>query len=136
MYGHTTQNLTIRELVEIHRRFTRSGVAFEQVVGTLFVAGVLEKRLKELNDRQIGQLLSDVVGDQLCVFGPEMMICQQAAMRLFRSSVRQLATREAESLKRQTTCSKCGSEMLLKYGIDESDYQECILATCRHRIPA
>ena len=95
-------------------------------MGALLVAEVLEKRLKELNDRQIGQLLSDVVGDQLCVFGPEMMICQQAAMRLFRSSVRQLATREAESLKRQTTCSKCGSEMLLKFRIDESDYQESV----------
>lgn len=136
MGNDSHQDVTIRELIEFQRRFARSRDIFQQVVGTLFVAGVLQKRLLGLTDRQIGQLLFDVVDGQLAISEPEVTICQQATLRLFRSSVGRFATTDNENLKRQSICPKCGNEMLLRYGIDEPDYQECVLSACGHKIPA
>jgi hypothetical protein len=136
MYGDSHQNVTIRELIAFQRGFARSSDIFEQVVGVLFAAGALENRLRELNDRQIGRLLSDFVGDHLNVCGPEMTICQEAALRLFRSSVEKLTTNDIENLKRRAECPNCGNEMLLTYGIDEPDYLECTLANCGYRLSA
>jgi len=132
----SNQDVTVRQLIESHDRFAQSRDTFEQVVGTLWVAGMLAKRLNNLTDRQIAQLLSDVVGDKMSIFGPGMTICQQATLRLFRSPVGRLVTTDIEGLKAQSICPKCGNEMLLRYGIDEPDYQECVLSACGHKIPA
>ncbi|MGC2173096.1 MAG: hypothetical protein WA555_15970 [Candidatus Sulfotelmatobacter sp.] len=136
MGNDSHQDVTIRELIEFQRRFARSRDIFEQVVGTLFVAGVLQKRLMGLTDRQIGQLLSDVVDGQLAISEPEVTICKQATVRLARSGAGQLTTRGIEHRKGRAVCPKCSNEMLLQYGIEEPDYLECVLTSCSHRIPA
>ena len=48
--------MTIRELIERQRQLARSGGILERVVGTLYLASVLGKRLAQLTDRQVGQL--------------------------------------------------------------------------------
>ncbi len=93
------EDVTVGELIEIQRRLARAESAFESVVGTLWAAGTLQKRLAGLTDRQIGQLLSDVVGEISSVFGPEMTICQHAALRLFRSAAERLTAQDIESAK-------------------------------------
>jgi len=135
MHRDSNRDMTIRELIERQRRFARSGDIFEQVVDTLYQAGVLGKRLAELTDRQIGQLLFDVVGDRLTISGPETTICQQAMLRLFRSPAGRLTTSDVENSKQRTVCPRCGNDMLLVLGIDEPDYRECILVACGLRIP-
>jgi len=128
------KDITVSELIEIQRRLARAEKAFDRLVGTLWAAGTLERRLAQLTDHQIGQLLTDFVDDQLGLFEPEMTICQQATRRLFRSASGTLPLEVTESAKERTPCPRCGSEMLLHYGIDEPDYQECTLASCSHRI--
>lgn len=135
MHRDPNQDVTIRELIECQRRLARSRNIFEQVVHTLYRARGLGKRLAELTDRQIGQLLFDVVGDRLTISGPETTICQQATLRLFRSSAGQLTTSDVENSKQRTVCPRCGNDMLLVFGIDEPDYQECVLVACGLRIP-
>ncbi len=79
----SSQNVTIRELVDLQRRLARTRDTIEQVIGTLWIGGVLGKRLRELTDRQVGQLLSDVVAAELGISEPETTICQLATLRLF-----------------------------------------------------
>lgn len=134
MHRDPNRAVTIRELIECQRRLARSGNIFEQVVDTLYQARVLGKRLAELTDRQIGQLLFDVVGDRLTISGPETTICQQATLRLFRSPAGRLKTSDVENSQR-TVCPRCGNDMLLVFGIDEPDYRECNLVACGLRIP-
>jgi len=132
----SSQNVTIRELVDLQRRLARTRDTIEQVIGTLWIGGVLGKRLRELTDRQVGQLPSDVVAAELGISEPETTICQLATLRLFRSPVGRFTTRDKENLKQRTACPKCGNEMLLSYGIDEQDYLECALAICGYRMGA
>lgn len=129
------KEITVSELIEIQRKLVRAERAFDRLVGTLWAAGTLERRLGQLTDHQIGQLLTDFVDGQLGLFGPEMTICQQATRRLFRSAGGTLPLELTESARERTPCPKCGSEMLLHYGIDEPDYLECTLAGCGCRIP-
>jgi hypothetical protein len=125
----------IWELIERQRRLARSGDIFEQVVDTPYRARVLVKRLAELTDRQIGQLLFDVVADRLTISGPETTICQQATLRLLRSPAGQLTKSDVANSKRRTVCPRCSNDMLLIFGIHEPDYQECVLVACGLRIP-
>lgn len=134
MHWGFDKDVTVADLIEIQRRYALSNATFEQVVGTLFVAGVLQKRLNELDDHQIGQLLSDVVGHQLSVSGPEMTICAQATLRLFRSPAETLTSRDIENTRRRTACPMCGNEMLMSYGIDERDYLECTSLSCSYKM--
>ena len=129
------KDITVSELIEIQRRLVRAERAFDRLVGTLWAADTLERRLARLTDHQIGQLLTDFVDGQLGLFEPEMTICRQATRRLFRSAGGTLPLEVTERAKERTPCPKCGNEMLLRYGIDEPDYQECVLARCSHRIP-
>jgi hypothetical protein len=130
------KDITVSELIEIQRRLARAEKPFDRLVGTLWAAGTLESRLAQLTDHQIGQLLTDFVDDQLGLFEPEMTICQQATRRLFRSASGTLPLEVTESAKERTPCPRCGSEMLLHYGIDEPDYLECTVASCGYRMPA
>ena len=80
------KDITVSELIEIQRRLARAERAFDRLIGTLWAAGTLEKSLAQLTDHQIGKLLTDFVDDQLGLFEPEMTICRQATLRLFRSA--------------------------------------------------
>ena len=125
--------ITVCDLIEIQRMLADSENAFERLVGTLFVAGMLDMRLAHLTDRQIGQLMFDHFRNHLGILLPETTICDHAPRRLFRSAGRCLATEDIEQQGKRTTCPRCGNDMLLHYGIDEPDFLECVLLKCRHK---
>lgn len=97
------------------------------------MTGVLDRRLTELTDRQIGQLMVDHVGHEFPVFQPETAILQQATQRLLRSTSAALSSNEDIANKRHQACPKCGNEMLLHYGIEEPDFCECVSVKCGHK---
>jgi hypothetical protein len=67
---------------------------------------MLQERLAQLTDRQIGQLMFDHFGHDLGILQPEMTICQHATQRLFRSAGGCLT---AEDVQRQRpSCPQCG----------------------------
>ncbi len=57
------QEITVCDLIEIQRMLADSENPFERLVGTLFVAGMLDMCLTQLTDHQVGQLMFD----HLCV---------------------------------------------------------------------
>lgn len=77
-------DIDLHELIEANRKLTQSPEPYEQVVGSLCVAGILTKRLARLSDTEIGQLLSDYVWSELTLFSPEMAILEEGIQRLFR----------------------------------------------------
>jgi hypothetical protein len=129
-------DIGVAALIEMQRRLLNSERPFARVVGTLFVAGLLKERLARLTDRQVGQLMLDLVWNQLGVLDPEMTICQHATQRLFRSSGGNLTAEEIEMQEQRPACPMCGSEMVHNFGIDEPDYLECALLDCGLRIQA
>lgn len=98
-----------------------------------WVAGLLDKRLAELTDRQVGQLLAEHVGHDLGIFMPEMMICNQATHRLFRSPGGILTPEDTEMQSKHRPCPQCGEDMMLVIGIDEPDYWECTRIKCGYK---
>jgi len=128
------EKLRVTDLIEAQRILSNSQQRFERVVGTLFFAGILKERLALLTDKQVGQLVSDVVSNQLGLLDPEMTICEHAAQRLFRSSGGDFTAEDIE--REQPSCPKCGSEVIHNFGIDEPDFFECIVLHCGHREPA
>lgn len=54
----------------------------ERLAAVLLIPGELTKRLDELDDYEIGQLLDDEVGAKLNLFGPESTVCDAAVTRL------------------------------------------------------
>jgi hypothetical protein len=60
----------------------RSANPTERFAAALLIPGVLAKRMRLLDDRQIGQLLEDEVWSQLNLLAPEATICMAAAERL------------------------------------------------------
>jgi len=68
------EDVTVCGLIEMQRRLANSEKLFERLVGTLWAAGMLDERLAQLTDRQIGQLMFDAVADQLSILRPETMI--------------------------------------------------------------
>jgi len=129
------QEIMVCDLIEIQRMLANAEHPFERLVGTLFVAGMLDMRLAKLTDRQIGQLMFDHFRNRLGILLPETTICDHATRRLFRSTNGNFAAEEMEKQRRRPACSKCGNEMLLHYGyeIDHSDFLECVFLNCRHR---
>jgi hypothetical protein len=103
-------------------------------MGNLIAAGVLDRRLSELTDRQIGQLMVDEVGRDFGVFQPETTICQQATLRLFRSVNGAISTNDLASQRQHPPCPKCGNEMLFHVGIEEPDFYECVWLNCAHKL--
>ena len=120
--------MTIRELIEKHKRLRCSTNPAERLAAALLISGVLAKHLPRLRDCQIGQLLLDEVWSKLNLLAPESTVCLEAVDRLRGST-------EGESSNRPA-CPKCGNEMLIHYGIDEPDFFECVLVKCGHREPA
>ena len=72
-------------LIEAHRRVAHSDGLFHRFIECILLAEKLKKRLGELTDRRIAELLDVVVCDSLQAFSPEIVICEQAAARLLRS---------------------------------------------------
>jgi len=75
----------LQALIEAHRRVAHSDGLFDRFIECILLAEKLKKRLDELTDRRIAELLDVVVCDSLQAFSPEIVICEQAAARLFRS---------------------------------------------------
>jgi hypothetical protein len=128
----TEKDSKVCELLAMQHRLAESKNPFVRRFGTILTAGVLDKHLAELSDRQIGQLMFDHVGHDLGIAQPEMTICQQATHRLFRSTNRSLIEQTTEQLGRPP-CPKCGNEMLFHYGIDEPDFNQCVFLGCEHK---
>jgi hypothetical protein len=124
----------VHALIEAQRRLLGSKHPFEQVVGTLWVAGTLKRRLAQLTDRQVGQLLWDHVLDELTLFGPDAAICEHAVRRLLRSENGSWNEREKSVMDEDTPpCPACGSETTYHGGIDEPDFLLCMRADSVHK---
>ena len=76
--------LSTRELIEEQRRRVNSSNPVERLAAALLIRGELTKRLDNLDDHEIGQLLDDEVGANLNLFGPESTVCDAAVTRLRR----------------------------------------------------
>jgi hypothetical protein len=77
--------LDLQAVISEYAKLTNSPEPYERVVGALCVTGILTKRLAQLSDREIGQLVSDYVLTELPWSSPQMAICEEAAQRLSRS---------------------------------------------------
>jgi hypothetical protein len=76
------EKLTIQQLIHEQRTRIRSGSPAERLAAALLIPAVLSKRLRLLDDRQIGQLLENEVWSNLNLLAPESTICLAAADRL------------------------------------------------------
>jgi hypothetical protein len=124
---------SIRGLIAKHRWLGRSRNHFLRGIGNMLAAGLLDRRLRELTDRQIGQLMVDEVGHDFGVFQPESAICQQATLRLFRSVSGAISIDGLANQRQHPLCANCGNEMLFHVGIEEPDFYECVWLNCGHR---
>ena len=124
------EDVTVCGLIEIQHMLANSENPFKRLVGVLWAAGMLEERLAQLTDHQVGQLMFDRFGHGLGILQPEMTISQHATRRLFRSAGGSLTTEDFEKQRQCRACPKCGNQMLLHYGIDEPDFLECVLLRC------
>jgi hypothetical protein len=124
----------VHALIEAQRRLINSKHPFEHVVCTLWVAGTFKRRLAQLTDRQIGQLLWDHVLDELTLFGPDAAICEHAVRRLFRSEGGSWKDKDKSVMDEDTPpCPACGSETVHHIGIDEPDFLLCARAGSGHK---
>ncbi len=128
--------LDVHGLIEAQRRLTDSKNPFRRLVGAIWVSGALRRKLAQLADRQVGQLLSDHVLDELTVFGPHEAICEHAAQRLVRSGGGPWREQD-DTLTYPATppCPVCGAETTYSIGIDECDFLRCSRAECGHKEP-
>ena len=132
--GKAEEELSVHALIAAQQRLMDSKHPFAQVVGTLWVAGTLKRRLAQLTDRQIGQLLWDHVLDELTLFGPDAAICEHAVRRLFRSLGGSWTENDKSVMDEDTPpCSACGSETVYHIGIDEPDFLLCARAGSGHK---
>jgi len=88
-------------LIEAHRRLAHSNGVFDSFLECILLAQKLKKRLDELTDRRIAELLDVVVCDSLQAFSPEIVICEQAAVRLFRSPAGSLTEQDRQNGKEE-----------------------------------
>ena len=83
-------------LIEAHRRVAHSDGLFDRFIECICLAEKLKKRLDELPDRRIAELLDVVVCDSLQAFSPEIVICEEAARRLSRSPAGSLTEQDRQ----------------------------------------
>jgi hypothetical protein len=122
-----------RYLIERQRKLGESPRLIDRLTAVV-LGGALGDRLKELTDRQIGQLLFDFCWAECYVSSPELIIVTQAIDRLRRSTGGVITKEEAqENLGPQPVCAKCGKEMFLHYGVDEPDFWRCDWVSCRNK---
>jgi hypothetical protein len=91
------EEISVESLIEEQRRLSGSKNPFERVVGTLYVAGLLKRKLGVLPNEALGHLMFEFVSDVLGVFSPELTICQVATERLLNSSPLQVTNSTEES---------------------------------------
>ena len=128
------EDFDVYALLEAQRRFANSKRLSDRFFGPMCIAGLLRKCLAKLTDRQVGQLVSDVVADELRVLSPAMEICEHAARRLFRSGGGGWTEQDASVMDYATPpCPLCGSETIYQVGIDEPDFLLCMRAGCEHK---
>jgi hypothetical protein len=97
-----------------------------RILGRLCGAGRLQGDIESLTDRQIGQLMFDVVWDALELVSPAMSISIEATYRLLRSPAGARAELEVlNDLDNLPDCPRCGESMLHYIGIGEPDYLRC-----------
>jgi hypothetical protein len=53
------QDISVKRVIEAQRRLSASKSAFDRVVGTLGLAGLLKQRFTALPDEVLGQLMFD-----------------------------------------------------------------------------
>jgi hypothetical protein len=94
--------LTIQEIIAEQRRRVGSGNPAERLAGALLLPNLLQERLRELDDRQIGHLLEHEVCSNLNVLAPELTICVAAAERLCRPrALKLMPRRRSRSLQNE-----------------------------------
>jgi hypothetical protein len=123
--------LSTQDLIKRQQKLGTSPLVVDRL-HAMVLGNRLGDRLNGFSDRQIGQLVFDFCWAELYVDGPELSIVTQAMDRLRRSAGGALTNEEAE-VKQQPVCPKCGNEMFLHYGIDESDFWLCDRVACRHK---
>ena len=111
-YYSEEETISVEVLIEEQRRLAHSTNPFEQVVGTLCVAGLLKQRLAALPDAALGQLMFDYVWNDMNVFSPELTICEVATERLIESAIA-IVPKAASVEKCETllVCPECGAEL-------------------------
>lgn len=129
----TSKLPSVRRLIERHRQLASSKNRLVRQIGKVLATSMLDRRLTQLSDRQIGQMVRGEVERGLPLFEPETAILQQASTRLFRSVAGALSNDDIASQRRQIACPSCRNEMLLHYGIDEPNFYECVSLRCGHK---
>ena len=110
------EEISVEGLIEEQRTLARSKNPFEQVIGTLCVAGLLKQRLAELPDEALGQLMFDYVWNDMNVFSPELTICEVATERLLESAIAIVPkSARVERCKTSLVCPECGAELRRAY---------------------
>jgi hypothetical protein len=128
----TEEAHSVRGLIALQKRLCQSKSPFVRRVGMLLAAGVLDRHLDALSDKQVGQLMFDHVGRDLGIVQPEATICHQATQRLFRSTNGSF-TEEPSARCERPSCPKCGDEMLFHYGIGAPDFRQCVFLGCQYK---
>jgi hypothetical protein len=124
---------SIRDLMERLRKLSESLRPLDRLQAVA-VNSALSNRLNELSDRQIGQLLFDFCWAECYLNSGELTIVTQAIDRLRGSTGGTVTNEENQDNLKQPVCPKCGNEMFLHYGIDESDFWLCDYVSCRHKL--
>jgi hypothetical protein len=83
-------NRTIHALIERQRRLA-SSTNLSQRFRTLWIAALLDKRLKQCADHEVGELMVIVQG-RFGLFEPELAICHHARRRLLLGSAKERLT--------------------------------------------
>jgi len=87
-----------RRTHEEHRRVAHSDGLFAGFIECILLTEKLKKRLGKLTDKQIAELVDAVVCDNLQAFSPEIVICEEAAARLFRSPAGSFTEQDGQDL--------------------------------------
>src|SRR5208337_942671 len=96
-----SEDSDLHALIEAQRRLAHSDGLFDRFLECLCLAEKLKERLGELTDRRVAELLDVVVCDSLQAFSPEIVICEQAAARLFRSPAGSLTGQDRQNAKEE-----------------------------------
>jgi hypothetical protein len=118
------------------RKLAEGKFSFETGMEELLLTGELMKKVQELTDRQIGQLVFDTVWDHIPLASTAMSVIAEATHRLFRSpggsTVGEKRLNDPHDL---LPCPKCGEPMMFFFGIDEPDFKQCVSLKCAYKEP-
>jgi hypothetical protein len=72
--------------MEEHRKRVRSRNPAERLAAALLIPTELSRRLRQLGDSEIAQLLDEEVCGNMSILAPEATVCIEAALRLRRAT--------------------------------------------------